>query len=403
MDAAKKQDLFAFIFLAALAAMPVIAVAVPRFVGIGPGLIGIAGFAAWPFVFGGCPPVSRSAAYWVGGILLLAAASCLWAAFPHTALLRTLKTAGVLVPGFLLVSLAAALPQERLRPHLWILPAAVAAAAALIVLEIAFDFPIYRLTHHIAAGHKVNGAKLNRSAVTALACGVPVMAAAALHRNGKTRAGILALFGAMAMLTSSQSFQLGFALAVLLYAVFPYRRRKGWVALTAGLAVGIAAAPFLAVWMFDHLAPTVNTMPFFGKGHGFGGQRLEIWDFVSRYALGSPFYGYGIDATRHITDFDIKHLFWEMDTVLHPHNIVLQFWIEFGAIGALFLCGFFTWLLRICRDTGSRAVLPSFAALMAVGAFGYGMWQAWWLGVLVLCAAYTIIAVKAGKKPETPA
>lgn len=400
MDAAKKQDLFIFLFLAALAAMPVIAVAVPRFVGVGPGLIGVAGFAVWPFVFGGRPPLSRSVAYWTGGILLLAAASCLWAVFPHTALLRTLKTAGVLVPGLLLVSLAAALPPGRLRPHLWILPAAVAAAAALIVLEIALDFPIYRLTHHIASGHKVNGAKLNRSAVTALACGVPVMAA--LHLNGKTRAGILALFGVMAMLTSSQSFQLGFALAVLLYAVFPYRRRGGWTALAAVLVAGIAGAPFIAVWMFDHLAGTVNTLPFFGKGGGFGGERLEIWDFVSRYALGRPFYGYGIDATRHITDFDIKHLFWDAGTVLHPHNIVLQFWIEFGVLGALFLCGFFVWLLRVCREAGSRVVLPSFAALMTVGAFGYGMWQAWWLGVVFLGAAYTTIAARAGEETQAP-
>ena len=66
----------------------------------------------------------------------------------------------------------------------------------------------------------------------------------------------------------------------------------------------------------------------------------------------------------------------------HPHDVLLQFWIEFGALGlagAAIVLGFV--MARLFRQRGLRlaARLGLLAAVLGIGLVGLSAWQPWWL------------------------
>ena len=131
--------------------------------------------------------------------------------------------------------------------------------------------------------------------------------------------------------------------------------------------------------------------------NSYSANRLEIWDFVARYALENPLYGFGIEATKAVEDFDTRMLYHEDTTVLHPHNFALQFWIEFGVIGALFISAVIYYLFQIAsylKAPAGKLALASILAYMSVAATGYGFWQGWYMGLMIVMAAYCVILNK---------
>ena len=205
-------------------------------------------------------------------------------------------------------------------------------------------------------------------------------------------------FVAMMITVESQSAQLAFIISILTAWLFFYKSKWAWGILGALITIMIFASPFIMPWLFDNYAQSLNTMPFLGKGSGYAGGRLEIWDYVSRYALQNPFTGFGLEATRTIENFDSAKLFYQDTSVLHPHNFALQLWMEFGVIGAALgslFCAYILWIMYSrLTPAQNRIVLPVFIAALSVSATGYGMWQSWWVGLLFMTAALCIIAVK---------
>src|SRR5436190_23671517 len=96
--------------------------------------------------------------------------------------------------------------------------------------------------------------------------------------------------------------------------------------------------------MFRILPPWIDHVPWLGYGQAFANNRLEIWDFVSRYALRHPLHGFGIEATRAVEAFDSQQIYQKKATILHPHNFAIQMWIEFGLIGGLLAAAMMTQL-----------------------------------------------------------
>lgn len=134
---------------------------------------------------------------------------------------------------------------------------------------------------------------------------------------------------------------------------------------------------------------------------GSVGARLDIWYAVSRKILESPIYGHGLEAARSITDWSVEFVYYQGNSMLHPHNGILQIWLEFGVIGALGAA--FCWVLgssRVLRLSGKTT--PAVASLLATSLFvltvSHGLWQSWWLWSLFGVAALTTLAVQ-GKTP----
>ncbi len=132
------------------------------------------------------------------------------------------------------------------------------------------------------------------------------------------------------------------------------------------------------------------------------GARLDIWYAVAHKILESPVYGYGLEAARSITDWSVEFVYYNGNSMLHPHNGLLQVWLEFGVIGAGLVGVGWIWLSRsLLRVPGTA--LPAIAALLMTSLFvltvSHGLWQSWWLWSLFGVSALTILVLRASKIP----
>ena len=394
-SASRGAVIWGFFLVAALAVMPLLGVSVPRFLAYGLPLSGALLTAFYPRVFGAWPRLPTAGFLAAGVFCALAALSALWAADSADAFGRALRLSLVLLPGMLVVALVAIAPENVLRRWMKPVPVFLGVAALLLGLESAFGFPVYRFIHHLpASAVSDQRSVLNRGAtVIVLCCFAALPLAQNLHRFGA--ALLLAACLPLIALTESQSVQLAYGIGLVFLLAFPHKRKSAWIVLDALVAGLILGAPWLAHWMYAHLAAALNATPFFGKGAGFAGDRLEIWDFVARYIMKNPLYGFGVEATRGIT-FDAPLVYHKSAVVLHPHNFALQLWIEFGVFGAAAGAGFFGFLLRkIYKEAPSALQRPALACVMAtltVGAMTYGIWQGWWLGLLVLLTGFIALS-----------
>lgn len=398
----KASNPAALSFLALMALMPVLAVEMPRALAFGPALIGVAFFVAQAIKNKTMPAIPRASVVMILATIGLAALSIIWSIDPEVSLERTIKLCGVLLPGILLLGAAAALPLDNSKALLWIFPAGLALAAAFIISELVFDMPLYCVMRGIDNPDTISKSVFNRATVTITFCAFPAYGLLRHYTaSRKIRAAFILVLSALFLMTHSQSAQLAVVLGIITAFFFPYARKKAWMALFGLIAVLMLSAPYISIWAFNHLASTLDAMPVIGEKQGFAGARLEIWDFISRYTLSNPLWGFGIEATRTIDNFDTAQIYHGDSSILHPHNFALQLWMEFGLIGAvsgaLFLGAILHLMQKRLTPAQSRITLPVFIAALSVGATGYGMWQSWWLGLLLMTAAMCTIATRLEK------
>lgn len=203
----------------------------------------------------------------------------------------------------------------------------------------------------------------------------------------------IAIYGGIA-----ETAKLTFLLIIFFYYIFPVKYKSIWFGIGAITTILILTAPYISIWVFEHYGQAIHNNAILGQGGAHGGDRLEIYNFVSHYILQNPLYGYGIEATRMIKDFQSDFLFHGSNRVLHPHNFALQVWIEMGLIGAISLSVLFIAFYRILykntiRGAGNgviyyeayytvRTSLAMMVGFLALVSFGYGLWQGWVIGAI---------------------
>jgi O-antigen ligase len=87
----------------------------------------------------------------------------------------------------------------------------------------------------------------------------------------------------------------------------------------------------------------------------------------------------------------------------HAHNIFLQTWYELGAIGALLLGvagATLVVLIFFLPASAQPFAAGMFAAFALVGAFGWGMWQSWFMCAVALLPIYLRVATAGVKSDE---
>jgi len=166
--------------------------------------------------------------------------------------------------------------------------------------------------------------------------------------------------------------------------------------IVAGILVGILLVP-----------PLLATVPApFGAVRDAVTQRLDLpWSLVHRTYIHDftlariaerPILGWGLDA--------VSQLPGGQDTVpghpdapylpRHAHNLVLQVWVELGAIGALFLA-WFSW--SVFRGIERRfdgalrdAMTGAGLAFVVVSTLSYAAYASWWIATGYLLAAFML-------------
>lgn len=334
--------------------------------------------------------IRQDAAVAIFLILVLILCSISWTLEPQGDFTRLAKIAAVLIPAALMFDYCRRVTFVPAFGRAWLMPVMLAVIALVLFAEQRLNFPLYRLVNDLSADEKVRKSILNRNLVAL----VVLSFSSCLFVERKKFALVLAALLPVLLVTKSQSAQLAFITGSFFLVLFPAGKKWAWRGLQAAIAAGFFGAPWLAQWGFKNMLVVAQENSWLDEAAA--APRLEIWNFVSRKIMDHPFIGHGIEATRKMT-FETDQLFYHSDTVLHPHNIALQGWIEFGVIGAILFAAIIIYgieRMRIGLSTAEqKAGLAVFGAWFVVALSGYGMWQSWWLGLGAIVAIMTLCGI----------
>ncbi len=138
------------------------------------------------------------------------------------------------------------------------------------------------------------------------------------------------------------------------------------------------------------------------------GYRVEIWRYVNELIQSRIVSGHGFDSARVLGgSATMLPSFEGKTTFLHPHNGMLQIWLELGLVGVALLVGTFALgFSRLLASDIGRLPLATVCATITASAvlwsLSFGVWQGWWLAVLGLTGATLTFAVNVTRPTERP-
>jgi len=200
--------------------------------------------------------------------------------------------------------------------------------------------------------------------------------------------------------TSRRSFAVAFVVACFGVSLF-YRMDAAPIALALGAVCfllvrrfGAGMFAFLGIWLvivtlaWGSLASMAWTFGADGwlREHGLNNwaARIGIWRAVAQLIAENSVVGYGFDSARTVGQGLVPFL--------HPHNGVLQVWLELGLIGTLLMYAAIARAAKILvQNMPSKTVLAVAAATIVTFAvfwsISFGIWQGWYMAVAGLIAA----------------
>ena len=124
--------------------------------------------------------------------------------------------------------------------------------------------------------------------------------------------------------------------------------------------------------------------------------RIFIWNFAINGAMDSLLIGKGIDASKYLANEGATFIVFKGITMSlmprHPHNNVIQIFLELGLVG-LCLLSSYIWQIMSCfikihkkERIYSSILIAVFINYFVIGMISFNLWQAWWLMVIVYLA-----------------
>ena len=343
------------------------------------------------------PIFDRNLALLLGCIAALCLSSVLWSDWPAKVLSQSANILYVFSGGYALILLARQAGDSVKDKTLGYLLLAFAISCLLIMIETIANSPLYRMAHGMGFDEHIPDSLTNHALVVFSLLIWPIMHF--LRGKGqKGRAqGAMALWVILVFfLGKSSSATLALLAGCSVFVLLPLAPRVINRLTSAFSVLIIFIMPWISSRLFDTAAPLLAEI----KGAN-AAERLEIWNAVSEKIFMKPWAGWGLEASRHFKDLDLHNLYFKRETILHPHNMALQSWVEFGILGATlaaFAC-IFT-LERIARLplNEQRSATALFVTVFTVMLVGYGTWQGWWLGALFL--SITSLTMTQKKNPS---
>ncbi len=339
------------------------------------------------------------------GIVVYGGLTVFWSISPDRTLHIAVKLIPIVIGGWLLIGAAAQLDERARHRTSTALLFGAAVALILIGIEVATGGLLQGLLR--GAGLKATGNlyHLNRAAsqVAILIWPLwlildrrrgPVVAAAGV---GLAAAALYALDPDTPLLTL-----LGGVVFLALAQIAPRMAQGLMIAGVLAVALAIPLYP-LILPLIDSALLSLNLDDFTLR------HRFAIWEFAATRTMEQPIFGWGLGTSRVLpgTDGIAGQLGGGAETLpLHPHNALLQLWLELGIPGiALALIAIVTILRNITRYISGRkelaVALTVFFSATLIAELSYGIWQSWWLVFLWVSAALTIAV--AGKPARTGA
>ena len=338
--------------------------------------------------------------------------SILWALDRTAALSLALRLVAIFAAGGLLAWWFATMPLDRLRPAILALAAGFAAAAIFLTLDLHFNGAIVRHLHKPQPANFDIAVLYSRGATIHAVLLVPL--SIILLRLGKPGLAVLqAAIGIIAILvTASLSAKMALGGALAAAAAIRLLPQLRW-ALLGLLALAAAALPFIFPIGFD-----AATTCWLDNNKASALHRIYIWNFAAERIAEHPVIGWGLDASRRIPGGDAPLIIYRCGAdlqptakvavessylPLHPHNAIMQLWLELGGIGTVLGFGMLIALLARAygaaawRDPTTQAAFgASTLAGLAVALVSFGVWQEWFLSGLFFAAAIAAFTARLG-------
>ncbi len=390
----RAQRYFNLVILGPLLAAPVLGVEFPRVLAFLPIASAILGALILHFGLKQRLRFPKPVLVFGGVLLMIMAASLLWARDFEVSFERFSKTS-ILIPLYgLYLSVLISGKQFINKNTPVYLMIACGIGAALMSLDLSLNSIIYRQIRGLSMDDFLNTAEFNRGAVSIVFL---ALAALSVLPRKITLINLAAILPVLLMLTlvQSQSAQLAAIVGVAFLVLFPASKSWAWYGLFFLIAAFSLLSPFLVGLLYGNIPQWILDLPLIRGGSLW--HRMEIWAFIADQVKQHPLVGQGLESTK-----IIKHNFSVgNDSILHPHSLILQIWLELGLLGIALGIAAIGALMKIIYKRldpqSARAAITCFIAVFAVANVSYGMWQAWWLGLLCLVAGALILTVQEGQ------
>lgn len=358
--------------------------------------------------------LGRSALPWrvidrrLAGALVLFIAWCLaaalWSIHPADAATLALRVGVLLLALLYLVDLVRLLEDRQRKRVVQGFCLGFAVTATIVVIDLLFDMPIFRLLKGTADGGN-HYWQLNRG-VSALAILVWPLAVFAWRRRWRTAALLLpSAFFALTLLSDSSASMIALCAALLAAAVAYFGRAAARLVL-AGAVVGTLLAAPLAVDLIPRAGLDEGGMLPINALH-----RLHIWEVVSDHIGERPVFGWGFDASPDLPTAGVEPFAPGVKVIpSHPHNGALQIMVETGLFGMLLAMAFLVLIARRIDRLEPPArvfAVAMFVTVLGIASIAYGLWQSHWLALIGAAAAIFVAVLPAsegkGGADERPA
>ena len=315
-------------------------------------------------------------------LLAIMGLSLIWSIDFQESLDKTLKTAGILLAGYLLF--ASGNHTDNFKHGTLIATMIIVVSSVLMTLDHEGSYILQKnIMPMVDEGFRTTAAFFNKGNIILTLFFWPLLLVMLL-KGQRVYASLCFFALVIASFTgASEASKLGLICGTLALVVgWYYPRALAWLIL-----ITYAAVSLIAPWVMPYLFETLSE-PLMSLWRGASpGARLEIWAGVATQIQQAPLLGHGIEATRTIQNLIPDTLFYKNHSVLHPHNTALQFWIETGVIGVIWHLAVLGWILKTVIAHPSRlAVAVSLACVcctLVALSTAFGLWQAWWLASLL--------------------
>jgi exopolysaccharide production protein ExoQ len=277
---------------------------------------------------------------------------------------------------------------------------------SLALIDITTDFSINKILYIVKQGGVLSIANLNEIEMRGFVInnGVSILAMLLwptlmiLHSKKRNKLALLGFFTTVYIISKSSNFAAAFAvgLGTLSFVVAFLVPRIVYKIAAVGLTLLMLGIPFAMNALPD--ARTIGKdLPELSYSVY---PRLVIWQYASNLIIERPLIGHGIRTSRGLNKADTKisFVYRENEKIhrgnteaipLHPHNGLIQIWLELGAGGAvlgliLILCILWNISKSLAPQTGKALACAALACSICLISVSYGLWQSWWLASLWL-------------------
>lgn len=189
--------------------------------------------------------------------------------------------------------------------------------------------------------------------------------------------------------------------------------------MVAGIAAGLSyrfsyfiplASAYLSAFLcltlpliFSYIIPLMDLKALWlTKNMSSLAHRFYIWDFLLKFIGEKPLFGWGAEAARGFPTGGLK-VFDGTDILpSHPHDHIMQVWLELGGVGALILAVLHFMLFRAIAQLESRRA-TAWAMLFSITSFvilslSHSIWHKWWMTWLGVAGVLMVVVLKRCKR-----